>query len=230
MESRWRAALSQLAARAGLGDVSPSLVLSIAAVAVVLVGLAGWRWWPRTPSQEMQVSRTATPAPQQPEPRPAEEATETMCVHVVGAVRRPGVYDLPTGTRVGDAVDAAGGLLPDAVASAVNLARLVTDGEQVMIPDEDQVAEGVAPAVAGAAAVSGAGGAAGGPAATALVNINTADEALLDTLPGVGPSTASKIVSERETNGPFASVDDLGRVSGIGPKRLDQLKDLVCVQ
>ena len=154
-----------------------------------------------------------------------------LYVHVIGAVRRPGMYELKSGARVADAVSAAGGLLANAAQAGVNLARVVADGEQISVPTADELARGV---------VSDAPGSGGGSAASpqdsgagsrqALVNINTADAAALDTLPGVGPSTADKIVADREANGPFSSADDLGRVAGIGPKKLEELKPRVCVR
>jgi len=139
----------------------------------------------------------------------------TVTVHVVGEVRRPGVYQLPGGSRAADAVAAAGGLLGPADQGAVNLARVVADGEQIAVPREGE---------------GGSVGTAGGTAGTARpgkIDLNTASEAQLDTLPGVGPSTAAKIVSDRTENGPFRTVDDLLRVPGIGPSKFDSLKDLV---
>jgi competence protein ComEA len=147
-------------------------------------------------------------------------------VHVIGAVATPGVYDLAPGARVIDAVTAAGGLQSDAAPAGVNLARLVSDGEQIAVPTKQQLASGES--VPGASAPGGA--AVGAGAKGGAVDINSADAALLDTLPGVGPATAQKIIADREANGPFASTEDLGRVSGIGPKRLDQLKGLIRVR
>jgi competence protein ComEA len=154
-------------------------------------------------------------------------------VHVVGAVRRPGVYELPEGARVQDAVVAAGGVTRGAASEAVNLAQRVQDGEQVVVPTRDEVASGggAVAGVRGAGRGTGAGSAvqaAGAPAAR--VNINTADATQLDALPGIGPSTAAKIVADRLANGPFSSADDLARIPGIGPKRIEQMKDLVCVR
>ena len=159
--------------------------------------------------------------------------TTTVYVHVVGAVRHAGMYALADGARVADAVAAAGGLAGNAAQAGVNLARPVADGEQVAVPTLDEVARGTAPAggaapPAGGAVQAGGGGAAGSSAGP--VNINTADATALDVLPGVGPSTAQKIVADREANGPFTSPDDLGRVAGIGPKKLEELKPRVSVR
>jgi competence protein ComEA len=152
--------------------------------------------------------------------RPAVPTSVT--VHVVGAVARPGVYALPAGARCADAVAAAGGLLGPADQSAVNLARVVADGEQIVVP---VVGEAPAGGALGAGGRGGAGAVSGGK-----VDLNTATVADLDTLPGVGPATAAKIVADREENGPFRTPEDLMRVPGIGAKRFDVLKGLVSVR
>lgn len=135
-------------------------------------------------------------------------------VHILGAVHRPGLYELHEGDRAVDAVAAAGGFTPEADQSALNLARVVVDGEQLVVP------------VVGAAPPAGVP-----PAAPTdgRVNLNTADPAELETLPRVGPELAQRIVDWRESNGPFRSVDDLGQVSGIGEKTLEGLRDAVTV-
>ncbi len=136
-----------------------------------------------------------------------------------GCVANPGVYDVEEGSRVGDAVEQAGGFADDANSEVVNLARVVNDGEQIVIPSaEDESAQG-----------EGAGFTGSSSGQIARVNINTADIATLMTLDGVGEATAKKIVAEREGNGPFATVDDLTRVPGIGEKKLEALRDRVTV-
>ena len=159
----------------------------------------------------------------------SQAAPAPLRVHVGGAVAAPGVYDLAEGARVLDAVEAAGGFAEGAARDALNLARAVSDGEQVVVPSEaDIAAQEVASAGAGgAAAGAGASAAAGG--AGGKVNINTASAAQLDTPPGVGASTAEKIVADREANGPFKTVEDLKRVSGIGDKKFAALADAICV-
>jgi competence protein ComEA len=134
-----------------------------------------------------------------------------LVVDVAGEVRRPGLVRLPPGTRIADALAAAGGVTGKADAALVNLAAPLADGEQVIVP-----ARG-----AGAAA-SGAGGAGSAP-----VDLNTATAEQLDALPGIGPATAAKIVGFRQAHGPFHSVDELDAVPGIGPARIEQLKGLV---
>ena len=160
----------------------------------------------------------AVPAPIVPA-SPATTTTSTrVVVDVVGAVRRPGLYRLVQGDRVADAVARAGGATRKADLSLVNLASLVADGEQIVVPRR-----GAAVGAAGGAATgSGAGGASTGP-----VHLNSATAEQLDALPGVGPVTAQKILDYRQKHGAFSSVDELDAVPGIGPARLDELRDLV---
>lgn len=136
-------------------------------------------------------------------------AEATLHVHVVGEVAAPGVVRLEAGARVADAIEAAGGATEAAVLSGVNLARLVNDGEQILVPDVEALGAPQPGSVRQEAAA---------------VNINTADAATLETLPGVGPALAARIVSWRERYGWFTSVDQLLEVSGIGVKKLEQLR------
>ncbi|MBV8480957.1 MAG: ComEA family DNA-binding protein [Actinobacteria bacterium] len=139
---------------------------------------------------------------------PRAAAAPQLVVDVAGAVRRPGLYRLAPGTRIADAVAAAGGTTAKADSTLVNLAAPLADGEQVLVP-----ARGAA-----------AGGA---PSPTAPLDLNTASAEQLDALPGVGPATAQKIVDYRQQHGPFHTVDELEGVPGIGPSKLAQLKGLV---
>lgn len=150
-------------------------------------------------------------------------------VHVAGAVAYPGVYVLREGDRVHDAVEAAGGLAEDADSDKVNLARVVSDGEQVYIPHmgetvTDASSSGTSSSGASTSSVSGTTS-----GTTAKVNINTATLEELETLPGVGEATAQAIIQERTDNGPFVSTEDIQRVSGIGEKKYAKLKDYICV-
>ncbi|TXK17151.1 ComEA family DNA-binding protein [Homoserinibacter sp. GY 40078] len=137
-----------------------------------------------------------------------------LYVHVLGEVAHPGLYELSPGDRVVDAIAAAGGLTDDADPGAVNLARPVSDGEQLAVP---AVGESPAPGSAGGE----------GAASDGRVDLNTADVAALDTLPRVGPAIAQRIIDWREQNGPFSSVDDLLAISGIGEKTVEALRPLV---
>lgn len=144
------------------------------------------------------------------EPTTAPASVE-IYVHILGQVVRPGLYALPDGARAVDAVAAAGGFTETADAGGVNLARFVSDGEQIVVPAIGETPTGGAPGIGG----------------DGRVNLNTADAAALDTLPGIGPATAQKILAWREQHGRFASVDDLLDVGGIGPAKLDAIRDLV---
>lgn len=152
-------------------------------------------------------------------------AETEVYVDVDGAVASPGVYRLKVGSRVSQAIDAAGGLTAEADVTGLNRASKVTDGQKIYVPTvgEQQAALAVGGAEGGAVTVSGAGTSSG------LVNINTASAAELQTLSGIGPSMAQAIIDERTQNGAFASVDDLMRVSGIGEKKLAKIKDCICV-
>jgi competence protein ComEA len=141
-------------------------------------------------------------------------------VHVVGAVGAPGVQRLPAGSRAVDAVAAAGGMVPEADLAALNLAAVLIDGQQLYVPRVGEVPPAAVPPAAGSAAQSG-------PAVPVDLNSATLDE--LDELPGIGPTTAQAILDHREQNGPFASVEELLDVRGIGDAKLEQLRDLVAV-
>ena len=138
-----------------------------------------------------------------------------VVVDVVGAVRRPGLYRLAQGSRIADALTRAGGATAKADLAQVNLAAPLADGEQVVVPRRGA---GVAAPGAGSAPVGGA---------AAPVQLSTATLEQLDSLPGVGPVTAQKILDYRQEHGAFQSVDELDAVPGIGPKRLEQLRELV---
>lgn len=162
----------------------------------------------------------------------SDAEANTIAVYVTGAVKHPGVCEVPEGARVQAAIDACGGFSEDAATDALNLARVLTDGEQidVLTLDEQQAQE-----QAQTQAATSAEGASSGQTqpsasnASSLVNINTATTDQLDALPGVGPATAEKIVADREANGPFQTIEDLKRVSGIGDKKYADLAGLICV-
>lgn len=141
------------------------------------------------------------------------EPAAAIYVHILGQVERPGLYELPDGARAVDAVAAAGGFTAQADAAGLNLARFVSDGEQIVVPAIGETPPGAAPGIAG----------------DGRVNLNTADAAALDTLPGVGPATAANILAWRDEHGRFESVDDLLDVGGIGEAKLDAIRDLVTV-
>lgn len=144
----------------------------------------------------------------------ADDPQATVLVHVVGEVRSPGVVELSEGARVHEAIQAAGGATEEAVLAGVNLARRLSDGEQVVVPNAE----------AAASMVSGSGSASPGGTADGIVDLNLADASALETLPGVGPALAQRIIDWRSANGGFSSVDQLLEVSGIGPSTLERVR------
>jgi competence protein ComEA len=214
-----------------LGDVLPPAVRgarlrldrpavgALAIVAASAVVLAGWFAWqaradlapapPAVRATGADVGSTTTPtSPAQP--------TAPLVVDVAGRVRRPGLVRLPPGSRVADALVAAGGALPGVDLSTVNLARPVADGEQVLV--------GFAATGAGPPSTGAGSGTAGQP-----VDLNSATVEQLDALPGVGPVLAQRIVDWRTSHGRFTSVDQLGQVGGIGTKKLNDIRPHVRV-
>lgn len=154
-----------------------------------------------------------------------------VAVHVIGAVPRPGLYEFAEGARVQDALDAAGGLLASANSNALNLAALLEDGQQLDVPYKD----GEEPSETSSSPdLPGTDEPTQNDSSTEnsdadLVNINTATLEELDSLPGIGPTTAQKILDYREANGPFSVIEDIQNVSGIGPSTFDDIKELITV-
>ena len=144
-----------------------------------------------------------------------------ILVHVLGAVAQPGLFELHDGARVMDVVAAAGGLNETADPAGVNLARILSDGEQLYIPQLGEAQPGAPP---GASAGGNESGATGGK-----VNLNTASAAELETLPRIGPAMSQRIIDYREANGRFSSIDDVRNVTGIGDKTFDGLKELITI-
>lgn len=239
--------------------LSPRAALVLAAVVVVvaLVVVAVGTLRGRS-SGEVTVTGGSQPAPTVPPPSGAGPAPSgpaavgsvapsasaaVAAVYVLGAVRHAGVVEVPVGTRVDAVLARAGGAAADADLARLNLARAVVDGERLYVPrvGETAVPEALGPDVTGGSGTaggasgggagggvgSGAGGTAGGP--DAVVDLNTAEQATLETLPGIGPALAGRIIAWREEHGGFSSVDDLLDVSGIGQARLDDLRDRVRV-
>jgi competence protein ComEA len=180
-------------------------------IALALVGAAGYGLAHRPPP----LNFTVLPPPPTPLPTPAPTAAPVRC-HVVGAVNAPGVYSLPPGSLVQDAIQSAGGPAADANLEQLNLAAVIQDQEQIVVPQRQ------------AASAPGAPDAPEG-SATGLVNINTADSETLQTLPGIGPALAGRIIDYRDEHGPFVTVDDLTAVKGIGEATLEKLRPLITV-
>ena len=189
---------------------------------VALVVVAGW-WLVRPAGRQLDTDLPV--ASTVPLVSPPSLAPIEVVVQVAGAVAQPGVYRLADGARVVDLVDAAGGALADADLQALALAGRLTDGQRVQVPRQGEV---LPPSVLGVGAGPAGDGAAGSAPVTPI-DLNAATMTDLDALPGIGPATAQAILTYRDRNGPFRSVEDLGEVQGIGPARLDALRELVRV-
>jgi competence protein ComEA len=179
---------------------SQLLVYGAIAVAVLLVGARWIRSQDDGAERAPGLSFAADSAPG------GDRGSEDVVVHVAGAVRRPGVYRLPAGARVTDAVRRAGGLGSGAQEGSINLAARLSDGQQVVVPGRG-------------AATTAAGGEAAGP-----VSLGSATADQLDEIEGIGPVTAEKIIEFRDQNGGLSSVDELDQISGIGPSTMEALR------
>jgi competence protein ComEA len=214
----------------------------LVAVALLAIAVAAAVFWPSVASVDSLLPRAdsanaANPANSRDAAKTVDVVSTSgasttvapeIIVHVAGAVASPGVVRLPGGSRVNDAVGIAGGPLPTADLDQLNLAALLVDGDRVFVP---QV--GATPPPTIALRVGGAAGGSGSSAtpanAATPVNINTADAAALDALPGVGPSTAAAIIAYRTEHGRFTDVEELQEVRGIGPSKFEAMRDLATV-
>ncbi len=204
------------------GAVRPAKLAAVAA-AVLVVAAAGW-WLLRAPAASVEDRLPLAPGASPTTAAAPRAATTTVAdgvlvVQAAGAVARPGVYRLPEGARVTDLVDAAGGPTPLADLDALALAAKLTDGQRVYAPQQGEVV----------VALPSPAGTPGSDAPVEPIDLNTATADQLDGLPGVGPATAAAIVAHRDRHGAFRSVDGLLEVRGIGPAKLDQLRELVQV-
>jgi competence protein ComEA len=189
-------------------------VLAVSVLATIIVGGIG-TWVALRPRPGPIIISTPEPTP-----TPVPEPTATpapLRVYVTGAVHRADVYLVPAGSLVKDVIDAAGGATDDADLEQINLAVQVYDQQQIHVPRKG---ESVTPIAAPVDA----------PAGTGTVNINTASVEELDTLPGIGPAIAQRIVDYRTEYGPFATIEDITNVKGIGPATFEKLKGLITVQ
>ncbi|MBN6053346.1 ComEA family DNA-binding protein [Nonomuraea sp. RK-328] len=205
----FRAALSTKAPALDPGRSGVRVLLLLALLAALVAGIFLWRSEP-TP----EPLPVASPAPQAPRPASPLSPTPTgeVTVHITGKVRKPGMYTLPMGARVADAVKAAGGVRQPDAAASVNLARRLVDGEQITV---------------GAPGIGNAPTPPPADPATTVLDLNTATPDQLEQLPGVGEVLASRIAEFRNTHGSFTSVAQLQEIPGIGSKKYEELKDKV---
>lgn len=196
------------------------LVSALVLVLVALFVLVFWQTSQADDNAAVLIERTSLPAARPsavsvtPTPTPVQ-----IAVDVIGAVQQAGVYYLPEPVRVAHAIEAAGGLAPHADRERINLAALVTDGQQLRVPEVGDAIETVAAAGTTPSHIDPEG----------RINVNTADTTTLERLPGIGPATAQAIISYREANGPFQTIDDLENVPRIGPVTIDKFRDQVTV-
>ena len=208
--------------RAGLAELPRPILVGTVLIALALVLFAVWHFWPKahadfvmttaSASQEASSASTSSSAA-------APDAGEIV-VDIEGAVNAPGLYSLAADARVGDAIQAAGGLAANAQPGAANLAQRLADGEQVIIPTVEEAQD---------TAQTGAGSMGTSSRKEGKININTASAEELQKLSGVGPALSERIVDYRESKGRFSSIEDLKNVSGIGETRFENLKDKICV-
>jgi competence protein ComEA len=207
--------MSEGSIRERLAALSRGELVGLVALLALTLGGAGL-WYVRSLPRPVEVAAApsggtaSAPASASPSPE------VVVLVDVAGWVHRPGVYEFTEGARVIDAIDAAGGARSGALLEALNLAAPLTDGTQILVPREGQ--EGVAPAPVTGGAVAGG-----------LVNVNSAIATELEELPGIGEVIAQRIIDYRTENGPFATVDELVDVSGIGDAILESIRELVTV-
>ena len=207
--------MSEGSIRERLAALSRGELIGLVALLAVTLGGAGL-WYVRSLPRPVEIAAApsggtaSAPASVSPSPE------VVVLVDVAGWVRQPGVYEFTEGARVIDAIDAAGGARSGAVLEALNLAAPLTDGTQILVPREGQ--EGMAPAPVTGGAVAGG-----------LVNVNSAIATELEELPGIGEVIAQRIIDYRTENGPFATVDELVDVSGIGDAILESIRELVTV-
>ncbi|MFK0000945.1 helix-hairpin-helix domain-containing protein [Paenarthrobacter sp. NPDC090522] len=204
-----------------------AVVFVVAAAAVVAAVCFVWQT-----GQDQPLIEPLTPAATSEAAVPGAEAGQvtmpgaTVVIHIAGAVQKPGVVSLPEGSRVFQAIDAAGGAAQDARLDGLNLAEVVADGAKIVVP---RAGDAPVPSPVQEQSEAEAGSAAG-PGSSAKVNINTASVEELGTLPRVGPVMAQRIADWRKDHGPFTSVEELDAIDGIGPKLMESLKGLVTVQ
>jgi competence protein ComEA len=230
--------------RLTLGRAIFILVLGVAVLLAVTV------IWPRVTGEEFLVASAAEKTPEaavgegpdaaEDTPVAREEPAATpqdvtsgnealLIVYLTGAIVEPGVYELEQGSRLNDAIRLAGGFVEGSAVNYVNLAVALEDGQHIHVPLQEEIESGEAARIAEAGASASAGPSLAASQGEQKVNLNTADGAQLETLPGIGMATAQRILDYRAKNGDFATIEELKNVSGIGEKKFEGLMDKICV-
>lgn len=227
-EAKLRA--KSLLRRAGLAEAPKPVLVCLIAVAILFLGFALWRFWPAGPASVGQDFSVEIGSESQGDSEGSSDFSKdsddnevSLSIDVEGAVKNPGLYELPQGSRIGDAVDVAGGMTKHAQRGAVNLASMLEDGQLVLIPAKSEGTGSTAGQADNASAASS------GEASSPAININTASATELQQLSGIGESLSQRIVDYRQANGAFSSIDELANVSGIGEARLAAIRDQIFV-
>ena len=226
---------SEVCQRLGWSEIHP-MVLTVALVGIVCA-LGYWIWTVRPQPNDSKSASQVEVVQQTPSAGggstsgsgegAAVQGQGDVVVHVVGSVSRPGVYTLKGKPRVIDAVKKAGGFKKSAARAGINLAAIITDGQQVYIPSKAELKKKKSKDEPASTNPMPSGSNSPTPVpdgAAGLINVNTADMTALESLPGIGPATAQKIIADREQNGPYKNINDLDRVSGIGLKKVEAMQ------
>lgn len=216
--------VDSLKAKVGIGSTSPLVLFGLSAVIIAVVLSIGFMAWGSFTSSGIVVEHSEK-SPQSQEYE--SSSSQLIYVHIAGEVSNPGMYELKHGARVSDAIDAAGGLTENADQLSINLARQVTDGEQIVVQTYIEAEPGNSKSTD--ASDSGLPSSSNTELLSSKVNINTASASELITLDGIGESTAAKIIAYRQANGSFASIEEIKKVSGIGDRKYEAIKDRITV-
>ena len=220
--------VDSLKAKIGITATNPLVLVGVVVVVVAIAFVIGAALWSGFTSPGVVVGHkeetSSVDTAEQAEPK-------KICVHVVGEVAKPGMYELEEGARVSDGIDAAGGMLGGADQLSINLARQLSDGEQVVVSSKASSDVSAAASLPSDVQGTRSGAASGANPSSVMgkVNINTASAAELTSLDGVGDATAAKIIAYRQANGSFSSIEEIKKVSGIGDKKFAALKDRITV-
>ena len=214
--------VDSLKAKVGIGSTSPLVLFGLSAVIIAVVLSIGFMAWGSFTSSGIVVEHSEK-SPQSQEYE--SSSSQLIYVHIAGEVSNPGMYELKHDARVSDAIDAAGGLNADQL--SINLARQVTDGEQIVVQTYIEAEPGNSKSTD--ASDSGLPSSSNTEVLSSKVNINTASASELITLDGIGESTAAKIIAYRQANGSFASIEEIKKVSGIGDRKYEAIKDRITV-
>lgn len=216
--------VDSLKAKVGIGSTSPLVLFGLSAVIIAVVLSIGFMAWGSFTSSGIVVEHSEKSTQSQ---EYESSSSQLIYVHVAGEVSNPGMYELKHDARVSDAIDAGGGLTENADQLSINLARQVTDGEQIVVQTYIEAEPGNSKSTD--ASDSGLPSSSNTEVLSSKVNINTASASELITLDGIGESTAAKIIAYRQANGSFASIEEIKKVSGIGDRKYEAIKDRITV-